>query len=312
MSHGICIIGGGAIGATLAYFFYRAGVDGIPVYYGRAETVEAVSKYGGIRVSDMVENIDVIVPVKPRHASSPIDKCRFIFNSVKAYNVAETLGLMERLIDSDGVIIMLQNGFGSLELAEERFGARVAGGVVYLGAERVKPTHIVYHGGRTIIAGCRQGLCIELLELSRILRLSGLEFRVVSNIDYYRWLKLALNAVVNPLTAISRSKNRIVLSEPGLELARLILAEFIQVARKHGYEFDLERLLSYISSNIKSTMENYSSMAQDILAGSPTEVDYINGFIARELGSPSSINRVITLLVHLVELGRSMNSVHPR
>ncbi|MEL9908423.1 MAG: 2-dehydropantoate 2-reductase [Desulfurococcus sp.] len=310
MSRDICIIGGGAVGSTLAYFLYRAGVTDIPVYFGREETVKAVLREKGVRVYDKVENLDYIVPIIPRHYSSPIDKCRFILNTVKAYSVPETLRLMERIMDVDGVIVMLQNGIGSLELAEERFGARVAGGVVYFGAERVSPVYTVYHGGRVVIAGCRHGLCMELAELNRVFKLGGLEFRIVSNIDYYRWLKLALNAVVNPLTAISRSRNSIVLSRPGLELASLILAEFIEVAGKHGFRFELNRLLEYVANNVRSTGDNYSSMAQDVLNKSPTEIDFINGFIAKELGRESSINKIITLMIHLIEeSNRSRNSV---
>ncbi|MCY0868669.1 MAG: 2-dehydropantoate 2-reductase [Desulfurococcus sp.] len=308
MDSDICIIGGGAVGATLAYFLYRAGVTSIPVYYRSWDTVSSIVEQKGIRVSDRVRGSDVVVPVTPRHYTTPIDKCRFILNTVKAYSVQETLDLMSRLLESSGVIIMLQNGFGSLELAEEKFGSRAAGGVVYFGAERVSANHVVYHGGETIIAGCRLGLCTELMELNRIFRQSGLDFRVVSNLDYYRWLKLALNAVVNPITAIARSRNSIVLTKPGLELASLILAEFTRVAEKHGYKFNTEKLLEHITSGVRATGDNISSMAQDVLKGSITEVDYINGFIARELGEELSVNRIITLIIHLIEQGTRATS----
>lgn len=308
MTSDVCIIGGGAVGATIAYFLYRAGFSGIPVYYGREETVKTVLQQGGIRVHDRVEGVDILVPVVPRHYESPVDECRFVFNSVKAYSVPATMVLAEEILAGDGVLLMLQNGFGSLELAEEKFGSKAAGGVVYFGAERVSLAHIVYHGGRTIIAGSRLGLRLELMELSRMFRLGGFEFRVVSNIDYYRWLKLALNAVVNPLTAIARSRNRVVLTGPGLELAKLILSEFTEVARRHGYLFEPGRLLDYIVSNVRSTADNHSSMAQDVAAGSPTEVDYINGFIARELGREPSVNGLITLMIHLIEEGGRRDS----
>jgi 2-dehydropantoate 2-reductase len=299
----VCIIGGGSVGASLAYFLYRAGLKGVPVYYASWESVEAVKKQGGILVVDKPRGLEALVPVEPRHYSAPADRCRFLLNAVKAYDVEESLGLASRIAAPGAVLVMLQNGFGPLELAEERLGGHltVAGGVVFFGAERVERAKVVYHGGDAVVAGCRRAPCGELSELSRLFRAGGLDFRVVSDVDRYRWLKLALNAVVNPLTALARGRNKVVLSEEGVELASLIISEVCEAARKHGYEFDAERLLDYVLRSVKSVAENTSSMAQDLASGRRTEVEFINGFVARELGRPLSVNRVLELLVKLAE-----------
>jgi len=45
-------------------------------------------------------------------------------------------------------------------------------------------------------------------------------------------------------------------------------------------------------------------MAQDIIAGRKTEIDYINGYIVRVLeshGRESIINKLIVDLIHLIE-----------
>lgn len=305
----VCIVGGGAVGSVIAYFLYRSGLRNIPVYYGSQESVREVSKLGGVLVHDIKRGLVQLVPVQPRSVETPVDECFIVFNTVKAYDVESSLGLIDRILSYRGVLIMLQNGFGSLELAEDRFHgrAKVAGGVVYFGAERKARAEVYYHGGDTILVGCRREVCFELLELSRLLRPSGLELRLVEDIDYYRWLKLALNAVVNPITAITGSRNRILLEKEGVELARMILEEVCRAAEKRGYRLDLDRLMKYVERNIKSVADNVSSMLQDVIAGRKTEIDYINGHIAEVLGENAKINRALTLLLKLIEKRRLLN-----
>jgi 2-dehydropantoate 2-reductase len=295
----VCIVGGGAIGSIMAYYLYRGGAGDITVYYGSMESVEAVESGKGLIVT--YNGVDYHVPVKPRHYTRPAGLCKYVVNTVKAYDVEKTVDLMKMITSSDSLILMLQNGFGSLELVEEKLGdRRVCGGVVFIGAYRRSRNHVVHHGGETVYAGCRRGFYDELYELQGILRRGGCDFRVVGDIDFYRWVKLAVNAVGNPLTAIARSKNKIVLTEEGRILARRIIEEVVEAARRKGYMLDPDRLYKLVVRSAENTSENYSSMAQDVLSGRRTEVDYINGYVAGILGE-DSLNHYITLLIHLIE-----------
>ncbi len=294
-----CIIGGGAIGGILAYYVYRgSGVEPI-VYYGSRESVEVIDRYGGLFIEYMGR--EYYVPVIPRYYREPLGKCYYIFNSVKAYSVEDTVGLMKQLVINDSLITMFQNGFGSLELVEELFPMhRVVGAVVFIGATRISRERIIHNGGETIFVGCRNKLCHDLDYLSWVMRRGGCDFRVVGDIDFYRWLKLAVNAVINPLTAITRSRNEIVLTKNGLELAEKILDELVIVAKKHGYMLERDRLLRIVLRSARNTAKNYSSMAQDIMRGGKTEIDYINGYIASYLGE-RTINWLLTKLIHMIE-----------
>ncbi len=301
----VCIVGGGAVGSILAYFLYMGGVRDIPVYYASRESVSEVEIQGGIIVVDRRTSSEYLIPVIPRHYSEPLDRCVFVLNAVKAPSVPSSLDLVSKIIVENSVLVMLQNGFGSLELAEERFPEfKVAGGVIYFAAERAGKARVIYHGGDVLVAGCRKKPCEELRVLESIFKRGGLDFRIVDNIDHYRWIKLAVNAVINPLTAITRSRNKIVLEEEGVKLAELIVREVCEAARLHGHEFDPTRLLKHVLRIAEVSRDNYSSMVQDILAGRNTEIDYINGFIARELSERGVVNKVLTLLVKLLEKTR--------
>jgi len=48
----------------------------------------------------------------------------------------------------------------------------------------------------------------------------------------------------------------------------------------------------------------YSSTAQDLARGKPTEIDHLNGYVVRQgeaLGVPTPANRVLHALVKLIE-----------
>ncbi|MEM2025002.1 MAG: 2-dehydropantoate 2-reductase [Desulfurococcaceae archaeon] len=298
----VCVVGGGATGGVLSYYLYRSGFSNLPVYYYSEVSANAVKAQGGIYVTDVNRHVDYLVPVIPRHYKNPIDVCKLVFNTVKAYSVPQTIELMLSITQPSGVVIMLQNGFGSLELAERSLqGRHVAGGVIHYGAQRVGHGRVLHHGGNTIIAGCRNSLCLDLLDLSNALRLGGLYLLVTSNIDFYRWLKLMINAVVNPLTAITKAPNGVVLEKEGLELARAIIEEICEVAKGYGYVFNPSEVLDYLKNSIESVASNISSMAQDVINKRPTEIDFLNGFVAKKLGKESSINYILTLLIKLIE-----------
>jgi 2-dehydropantoate 2-reductase len=299
-----CIVGGGAVGSVLAFYLSR-GDPGqeIAVFYRRSESVKAVERTGGILVE--FGGGTSLVRVRPLLYTETGVECGYVINAVKAVDVPSTLDLMRSVSRSARSILMVQNGFGSLELAEEAFPDKcVAAGVVYFGAERVRDDYVKHTGGNSVVVGSRRGGCGGLVELAESLRRGGCDVKVVDDIDFYRWLKLGLNSVVNPLTAIARAKNKVVLLEEARPLVEMILSEVVEAARLHGVSLDKEKLLRHVLNGARATGENYSSMAQDLMRGRRTEVDYINGFVARTLESAGwniSVNKVITLLIHMIE-----------
>jgi 2-dehydropantoate 2-reductase len=50
----------------------------------------------------------------------------------------------------------------------------------------------------------------------------------------------------------------------------------------------------------------YSSTAQDLMRGKPTEIDHLNGYVVRkgaQLGVPTPVNRALHSVVKLLEAG---------
>lgn len=99
------------------------------------------------------------------------------------------------------------------------------------------------------------------------------------NIYPAAWSKLAVNCVINPLTALKGCRNGDLRHYPG-EVAA-ICQEVAAVMACEGIPVSAENLLADINKIIASTAENISSMLQDIRMQRRTEIDYISGFLLK-------------------------------
>jgi 2-dehydropantoate 2-reductase len=95
-----------------------------------------------------------------------------------------------------------------------------------------------------------------------------------------QWLKLAINCVINPLTAIDNIENGQLLQQKYSIIIDKLLAEIISVANKEDIIFSFDDLKNQVLDVAEKTAKNCSSMRSDILKKRKTEIDYINGYIA--------------------------------
>lgn len=103
-------------------------------------------------------------------------------------------------------------------------------------------------------------------------------FQADRKIENALWKKLAMNAVINPLTAFYNIKNGALL-EPDYEpTIALLCNEIEQVACAECVELPYP-LTDTIYDVIKLTADNYSSMQQDVFYRRKTEVEFILGFL---------------------------------
>jgi 2-dehydropantoate 2-reductase len=96
------------------------------------------------------------------------------------------------------------------------------------------------------------------------------------------WQKLAVNCVINPLTALHRCPNGELNNDPerSSQVAALC-REVREIACAAGMAAAVADLHQIVTQVISSTATNRSSMLQDVLAGRPTEIDYINGYLVK-------------------------------
>jgi len=198
------------------------------------------------------------------------------------------------------LLVSPHNGLGALELLEGRVGSRAAGMVLYYGSTRTSKCSSIYTGGRRVVIGCRTGCDPELLsQLSTIIKAGGLDAEVVNpkDFDSERWLKLAVNSAINPVTALSWDKNGVIARDlPAAQLAGDLARETGLVAEGLGIEL-AEDPVEATMRTARETAENCSSTVQDLAAGRDTELRYINLAVWEESLKAAS-RAVINLTVY--------------
>lgn len=270
------IVGLGAVGTLLAYFLNSAGY--VPYAVVRSGGGGRTLRWGG----------EHAVRVRLVEALPPDVKYALV--AVKAY---DTEGALPKI---KGFPVVFQNGVGGLELVRERLGVG-AGAVLTYGVWR--------RGDAVEVAGVGEVVLPEEAgEVGDALRRGGANVRIVKDVEPYRWLKLAVNAGINPVTALLRAKNGVVLENGhAAELAASAAREAAEVARLRGVALPADPV-EELFRVAAATRDNRSSMLQDLLECRRTEVDYINGAVAKygkALGAAVPVNETLWRLIKAAE-----------
>lgn len=118
-----------------------------------------------------------------------------------------------------------------------------------------------------------------------------------TNIKAALWAKLAINCVINPLTALHGCDNGELAQRRDLiDEVNQLCAEIRQVSYAAGFTETAQTLQETVAAVITGTAKNKSSMLQDITLGRKTEIADITGFFlqqARRYGIPTPYNEQI-------------------
>lgn len=214
---------------------------------------------------------------------SPFD---IIFITVKQTHLQSVMPMVQVCSHPFTQIVFWQNGLGQEEAIaclQHRPDTYVA--ITTEGAYRKGPTCVRHTGrGETWVGTFPHQAEIKPLLKGLLMELQltfGLPIHCSQSIRRRMWEKLAVNAVINPLTAILQVSNG-ALIQPHLDtLIEKITMETCQVSQAKGVFLDPEKTLDRIREVCSLTAENQSSMLQDIKRGIPTEIESINGAIIR-------------------------------
>jgi len=247
--------------------------------------------------------------IKATAEPKKIGTADIILLCVKSPQVAAGLRQASQLIQTDTLLVTLQNGIGHLELLKDRQKLpSIVIGVTAQGANLVDTGHVRHAGdGLTRIGFLKAANFSKSLLLARacnLLNYGGIETVSVDNILDYVWSKLLINAGINALTAIHRCPNGELLesAETGNKL-KAAVREGAAVAKALGIQL-VGDPLEMTHDVCRKTAKNLSSMLQDVNSKRPTEIDSINGEIAaagKKLGIPTPVNDELVQKVKAIE-----------
>lgn len=305
----IAMIGAGGMGSLFGGQLADAGVHEVWLVDPWTEHVNSVRQHGLelVNVDGSTNRIRVNATTDSAEVAEygPVDLA-FIF--VKGYATERATRQAARLLADNGMMVTLQDGLGNREVlvdvaGEEHVIQGVTGHVgTILEAGRVR--HAA--AGTTYLTDSQSVPRDRVDLVASALNTAGITTHVEANIDRYIWGKLIVSAGIYPLTALLRVHNGVLAEENAARhLLKLIVGEASAVAYARGITLPYDSTpIEHVLAVARETGANRSSMLSDILRGMPTEIDTINGAIAREgerLNVPTPINAVLVALVKALE-----------
>jgi 2-dehydropantoate 2-reductase len=200
--------------------------------------------------------------------------------------------------------VNLQNGVDNTERIQAKVSVPVIPAVVYVATEMSGPGHLKHHGRGDLVIGSLDGKNDSLEKIKTAFEPAGVPVQISDNIAGELWAKLVVNCAYNAISAISQLPYGEMIQGPGVrDLMKDVVEETLAVAKASGVTLPPDQLAK--AYKIAEAMPaQFSSTAQDLGRGKPTEIDHLNGFVTRRgeaLGVPTPANRALFALVKLIE-----------
>ena len=342
----IHILGFGSLGKLVAY--HLAGIPNRPpislLFHRTSTRDEWIQNGKGVEVERFGEtdrrtgfDHESALPANSgfqRQAESIKKPIHNLIVTLKAPMTTPAISSIAHRLAPNSTIVFLQNGMGVIdELNEKVFPdpdkrPRYMVGIVTHGVYSKTKFQVVHAGQGTIALSVIPTVPFEkdytpnsdvllLPHSSRYLLRTLTRTPTLAAIAYppqelfqLQLEKLAINAVVNPLTAILGCHNGDLLGgSHATRIMRVLLAEISLVLRNlpelQGLSniesrYSSERLEYLVIDVLRITARNVSSMLQDVRNGQITEIKYINGWIVNkgeDLGFRCIVNYAIMQLL---------------
>lgn len=280
------VLGAGAIGCLYAQALHRSGSKTTLVMRRntQARTLPVIVERDVHRTQDSL----------PVITADDTERISHLLVTTKAYDVREAVAGVAHLLDKNCILLLLVNGLGLAEqLGEDWPTLDIYCGTTTEGAYSIGAQHICHAGlGETRIG--QQGRAKPPNWFEQWARAKD-ACVWDSNIAGALWLKLAINCIINPLTAVYGCRNGELARRSELASQLEVLCDEVAcISRAAGFVDIAEQLKPTVAAVIAGTADNRSSMLQDVESGRPTEIDYITGYLLQVAGKydiPSPYNR---------------------
>jgi 2-dehydropantoate 2-reductase len=292
----VAVMGAGAVGCYFGGMLARAGHD--VSFVARPQHVEAI-RANGLRMQTKTfdEQVRVNAVTEPGGARD----ADLVLFCVKSMDTEAAGRQIRPTLRPDTLVLCLQNGVDNAERLRAVLPEHeVAAAVVYVATEMAGPGHLKHHGrGELVIEPARAADSV-----AQAFAAAGVPTEISANVQGALWLKLILNSAYNAISAIAQKPYGESVKGEGIrDVMRDVVDECLAVAQADGVQVPGDAHAA-ARKLVESMPAQYSSTAQDLARGKPTEIDFLNGYVVRRgqaLGIPTPANRVLWALVKLLE-----------
>jgi 2-dehydropantoate 2-reductase len=299
----IAVIGCGAVGSLFAANLAQLEDVEVWAYDVSQPHVDAINARG-LRLTGAGEAIGR--PTATTDASI-LPACDFGIVATKSMHTDGAMAAAAHAF-ADGAVASVQNGVGNEEVVA-RHVARVIRGTTFPAGKLVEPGIVQWDvKGDTTLGPFepQPASSEEIARLADACTRGGMPTSAVPDARPAQWRKVIFNAATNPVGALTGLTHGRVCERPDLRALVSALVDegnAVAAAQKIVLDADPEELVDH-AARPDVAYDHKASMLQDVEARRATEIDYLNGGIARfgrERGVPTPLNDAVTQLVKGLE-----------
>ena len=285
------VLGVGAIGGLFACRLQSGGADvTLLTKKGEQPSRELILKSGQEqRFQFPQQNLAI--------GQEPIE---YLLVCTKAWAVESAIEAIAPRLSATSVVVLLCNGMGLAEAVAPLIGeAQLVVGSTTSGCRRSKQGELIVSGeGRTQLGSLDERWSPTWLSPWR----RGVpDFEWETDIRSVLLAKVALNAVINPLTALHGVTNGELLQPPLVAITENVIEEVQSVLVSADATEIASALPAQVRAVCDSTAANHSSMRVDLEGGTQTEIDAIVGWLLSSLTPHPPATPVLSELYEAVK-----------
>jgi len=294
----IVVIGAGNMGCVYGANLARIGqeVVFIDVWH---EHVQAIARHG-LRMEGLTGTFTARC-----HASTSaegIADADTALICVNSYSTLDAARTARAVLKESGFCLTLQNGIGNVEILEAELGkGRVLAGLSFQSGDLAGPGSMRHTNNGPTYLGELDGARTERLDLlNRLFAEAGVNPVLVDDIVATVWSKFVHNCGINAICAITGLRPGHIREVPELDrFQSLIIEESVALMRAKEIELPDADPAAVIKEYCSHKFHR-PSMMQHLDRGQRTEIDSLNGYVAREsarLGLNAPYNAALTMLM---------------
>jgi 2-dehydropantoate 2-reductase len=299
----ICVVGCGAVGSLFAANL--ATLDDVDTWAFdlNQSHIDAINQ-NGLQLTGAGKVLG-----RPRATSDPseIPPCDFGIVATKAMHADAAIRATAHVF-AGGAVASVMNGVGNEETLAAH-AERVIRGTTFPAGKLLEPGVVQWDvkGDTTFGPFEPRPIPLDAIEpLADACTRAGMPATAVADARPGQWRKVIFNASTNPMGALTGLTHGRVCERPDLRaLVSGLVDEGKAVAAAQGITLDAdpEELIDH-AARPDVAYGHKASMLQDVEARRATEIDYLNGGIARfgrKLGVPTPLHDAVTALIKGVE-----------
>lgn len=287
------VLGAGAMGCLFSGALLNGGAA-ITLIGREKNSPSSVS----VRIADQHSDREFTLPFFSAREGNTISH---LLVTTKAHQARAAVASVAPYLAQDCQLLLLVNGMGlAQQIKEDLPTADIYCGTTTQGAFRIKAHHIE-HAGRGATRIGQQGRPEPPLWFDAWS--AGIaDCSWDADIDTALWQKLAVNCVINPLTATNNCLNGELASRADLAAqVEQLCEEVASICAAAGFQEIARGLHEQVLKVIRGTARNRSSMLQDVQNQKTTEIDSITGHLLSVAAQYAIDAPMNTALLHKVQ-----------